>query len=140
MKGTIFVLPILSLALLAFDSSLCPGAQQLVAQAADRPHYSDVSGETKQPTIDDATLRKAAVVFPSVRQINLETSQALSRTNSQKEQQQILAQAQSKQVAMVRSAGISVDQYNQVIQSVRNNPDLETKFASYVKAANGGTK
>jgi hypothetical protein len=136
MTSPIFV-AILSLSSLLFGISLFSGAQ-CITEAADSPPASTTSRQAEQPNIDDATLKKAAVAFPRVRQINVETSQALTQTSSEKERQQILAQAQSKQMTIVRNVGISVDQYNQVIQSVRNDPVLQTKFASYVKAANGG--
>lgn len=129
----------LSLSLLLCGVTFCFADQQRVAQAVGSPNAAQPS-QAAQPTADDATLKKAAVAFPQIRKINQETNEALKETNNEEEQKQILAQAQSKQVTIVRSVGISVHQYNEVIQVVRSNPAVETKFASYVKAAAGDTQ
>ena len=49
------------------------------------------------------------------------------------------AAAQSQKIAAVRNEGLDPQQYNQVIQMVQNDPQLQQKFANYVNQNGGET-
>jgi len=81
--------------------------------------------------LDDATLQKAAKAYVKVKQIVHQEKQANS--SAQPDQ----ASAQSEKIAVVKNEGLDPQQYNQVIQIVQNDPQLQQKFANYVNQ-NGG--
>jgi len=83
--------------------------------------------------IDDATLQKAAKAYVKVKQIVHQEKQANPSGNGAQPQ----ASDQSEKIAAVKNAGLDPQQYNQVIQIVQNDPQLQQKFATYVNQ-NGG--
>jgi hypothetical protein len=85
-------------------------------------------------TVDDATLQKAAKAYVKVKQIVHQTKQANPPSAGAQPEQ---ASAQSEKIAAVKNAGLDPQEYNQVLQMVQNDPQLQQKFASYVNQ-NGG--
>ena len=83
--------------------------------------------------LDDATLQKAAKAYVKVKQIVHQEKQANPSGNGAQPQ----ASDQSEKIAAVKNAGLDPQQYNQVIQIVQNDPQLQQKFATYVNQ-NGG--
>jgi len=83
--------------------------------------------------LDDATLQKAAKAYVKVKQIVHQEKQANPSGNGAQPQ----ASDQSEKIAAVKDAGLDPQQYNQVIQIVQNDPQLQQKFESYVNQ-NGG--
>ena len=90
------------------------------------------AGAQQSAQIDDATLQKAAKAYVKVKQIVHQTKQA-SPAGAQPDQ----ASAQSEKIAAVKTEGLDPQQYNQVIQMVQNDPQLQQKFVNYVNQ-NGG--
>jgi hypothetical protein len=86
------------------------------------------------PTVDDASLKKAARAFPKIRQINLKVREKLKETPAA-QQQHILSQAREQEMMIVRQEGIEPDRYNEIIRKVDGDPVTNAKFASYVKQA-----
>jgi hypothetical protein len=84
--------------------------------------------------VDDATLQKAAKAYVKVKQIVHESKQAQSAASGAQPEQPA---AESEKMAAVRNEGLDPQQYNQVIQMVQNDPQLQQKFANYVNQ-NGG--
>ena len=80
--------------------------------------------------IDDATLQKAAKAYVKVKQIVHQSKQADSAASAQ-------PATQSDKLNAVRDQGLDPQQYNQIIQMVQNDPQLQQKFATYVNQ-NGG--
>jgi hypothetical protein len=85
-------------------------------------------------SIDDATLQKAAKAYVKVKQIVHQEKQASPSSNGS---QPVQAADQSEKMAAVKNEGLDPQQYNQVIQTVQNDPQLQQKFAIYVNQ-NGG--
>jgi Domain of unknown function (DUF4168) len=83
--------------------------------------------------LDDATLQKAAKAYVKVKQIVHQEKQANPSGNAAQPQ----ASDQSEKIAAVKNAGLDPQQYNEVIQIVQNDPQLQQKFATYVNQ-NGG--
>jgi uncharacterized protein DUF4168 len=83
--------------------------------------------------LDDATLQKAAKAYVKVKQIVHQEKQANPSGNGAQPQ----ASDQSEKIAAVKNAGLDPRQYNEVIQIVQNDPQLQQKFATYVNQ-NGG--
>jgi len=86
--------------------------------------------------IDDATLQKAAKAYVKVKQIVHQTKQASPSSASAQPDQ---TAARSEKIAAVKNEGLDIQQYNQVLQTVQNDPQLQQKFASYVTQNGGDT-
>ena len=80
--------------------------------------------------VDDATLQKAAKAYVKVKEIVHQDKQANSGASAQPANQ-------SDKLNAVRDQGLDPQQYNQIIQMVQNDPQLQQKFATYVNQ-NGG--
>ena len=95
---------------------------------------SSASAPAQAAQVDDATLQKAAKAYVKVKQIVHQTKQANPSSEGAQPEQ---ASAQSEKIAAVKNAGLDPQEYNQVLQMVQNDPQLQQKFASYVNQ-NGG--
>jgi Domain of unknown function (DUF4168) len=91
---------------------------------------SSASAPAQNAQVDDATLQKAAKAYVKVKEIVHQSKQANSGASAQ-------PATQSDKLNAVRDQGLDPQQYNQIIQMVQNDPQLEQKFASYVNQ-NGG--
>ena len=91
---------------------------------------SSAAAPAQSGHVDDATLQKAAKAYVKVKQIVHQDKQANSGANAQ-------PATQSDKLNAVRDQGLDPQQYNQIIQMVQNDPQLQQKFATYVNQ-NGG--
>jgi hypothetical protein len=91
---------------------------------------SAASAPAQGASIDDATLQKAAKAYVKVKQIVHQEKQANAAEPPQ-------ASDQSAKMAAVKAEGLDPQEYNQVLQTVQNDPQLQEKFAGYVNQ-NGG--
>jgi hypothetical protein len=114
-----------------------PASSPMNDSGADASAPAAGAQQSAQPAaqIDDATLQKAAKAYVKVKQIVHQTQQASPSSESAAQPDQ--ASAQSEKIAAVKDAGLDPQQYNQVLQTVQNDPQLMQKFASYV-TQNGG--
>jgi hypothetical protein len=85
-------------------------------------------------SVDDATLHKAAQAYVKVKQIVHQAKQDSGDTTAQNSKQ-----IESEKIQAVRSEGLDPMQYNQVIQMVENDPNLQEKFKNYVSQSGGDT-
>jgi hypothetical protein len=86
--------------------------------------------------VDDATLQKAAKAYVKVKQIVHDSKQSEAAGNGAQGDQ---ASSQSAKIAAVRNEGLEPAQYNNIIEMVQNDPQLQQKFASYVNQSGGDT-
>ena len=84
--------------------------------------------------VDDATLQKAAKAYVKVKQIVHQSKQAQSSGNGAQPDQSAV---QSEKIAAVKNEGLEPQQYDQVIQMVQSDPNIQQKFVNYVNQ-NGG--
>ena len=96
------------------------------------------AAESAQPApaaqVDDATLQKAAKAYVKVKQIVHQSKQAQSSGNGAQPDQSAV---QSEKIAAVKNEGLEPQQYDQVIQMVQSDPNIQQKFVNYVNQ-NGG--
>lgn len=125
-------------AALAQDSSPMAnsGTSASSASGAMGESGSMASAPGQSAQVDDATLQKAAKAYVKVKQIVHQSKQAESSSNGAQAEQ---SSAQSEKLAAVRNEGLDPQQYNQVIQMVQNDPQLQQKFAQYVNQNGGDT-
>lgn len=98
--------------------------------SADSMGSSSASAPAQSGQVDDATLQKAAKAYVKVKEIVHQSKQADSATSAQ-------PATNSDKLNAVRGEGLDPQQYNQIIQMVQNDPQLQQKFAAYVNQ-NGG--
>ena len=91
---------------------------------------ASASAPAQSGQVDDATLQKAAKAYVKVKEIVHQDKQANSGEAAQPANQ-------SDKLNAVRDQGLDPQQYNQIIQMVQNDPQLQQKFATYVNQ-NGG--
>ena len=100
------------------------------ASSASSMGASSAAAPAQSGQVDDATLQKAAKAYVKVKEIVHQSKQANSGEASQPANQ-------SDKLNAVRDQGLDPQQYNQIIQMVQNDPQLQQKFATYVNQ-NGG--
>jgi hypothetical protein len=130
MRHNVVLSACLSVAVIVFGAAVCGAAELRLAQGA-----TGLGGYSGAAAVDDATLQKVAFAAVKVMQIKTQASQTLQSTTDASAKQQIMNKAQSDEMAAVRNQGLSIGQYNQVIEAVQKDARLNTKFQSYVAAA-----
>ena len=97
---------------------------------SDSGSAASASAPAQGASIDDATLQKAAKAYVKVKQIVHQEKQANAAQPPQ-------ASDQSAKMAAVKAEGLDPQEYNQVLQTVQNDPQLQQKFAGYVNQDGG---
>jgi len=120
----------------AFALAVLPGVARSQSAAMGAPSGTAASGMSDQ-RVDDATLQHVAKVYVAVRHITNDTKERLARTQDSSEQRQISSQAEAQKLSIVKQEGMDPQRYNNVLQMVANDPDLQQKFLSYVNASGG---
>lgn len=83
---------------------------------------------------EEEKLRSFAVAFLQVDQINREYLPQLQQAASEEEQQQIRQEASEKMLGAVEDAeGITIDEYNQIIEFAQADPDLAKELHGYIQ-------
>jgi hypothetical protein len=101
------------------------------------PEYSGSPGGADPQLIDDATLQHTAKAFVKVTQIVKTEQSVLNRAASDTAKMQAAQQAESEKVAAVKAEGLQPQQYNQVLQLVQTDSNLQEKFLSYLGGSAG---
>lgn len=114
---------LLTTACLAFSSAI---VTQAPAQDAEAP-------AVETPALSDEKLQSFAVAFAEVNKVAEEYSQKVQEVDTEAEQQGLEMEAGQKMVEAVQNTdGISVDEYNEVLQAVQTDPDLAARLNSFV--------
>lgn len=83
---------------------------------------------------DDAKLQSFAVAFLEVDKVKREFAPKLQQAKSEEEQKQIQTEAGQKMVQAVENAeGISVNEYNEIIQSAQADPELAQRLNEIIQ-------
>ena len=98
----------------------------------DIPEYSGAPGADAPQLIDDATLQHTAKAFLKVTQIVKTEQRVLNNAADDSAKMRAAQQAESAKVAAVKAEGLQPQQYNQVLQLVQTDSNLQQKFFSYV--------
>jgi hypothetical protein len=100
--------------------------------AQSNPEYSGPRGSSLPPTIDDVTLKQTARAFVKVRQISQSEQRAVNDAGDDAAKQKAAQQAEAEKVNAVKAEGMQPQQYNQVLEIVRADKNLQQRFLSYV--------
>ena len=117
-------------------SSASEGSSMGASSASGSGAMSDSSAAApaQAAQVDDATLQKAAKAYVKVKEIVHQSKQTNPSSDTAANAQPA---TQSDKLNAVRGEGLEPQQYNQIIQMVQNDPQLQQKFAAYVNQ-NGG--
>lgn len=92
------------------------------------------------PAMDDEKLKSFAVAFLEVTKVT-QSYQPQMEGASPEDQQRLQQEAGEKMVEAVSEAdGISVDEYNMIIQAAQTDPDLAQRINGHITAAAGETQ
>lgn len=83
--------------------------------------------------IDDATLEHAAKAFVKVTKIEQSEDRVFNSAGTDTAKLMVARQAESDKLAAVRAEGLQPQQYDQVLQVVRADSNLQQKFSSYIR-------
>ena len=98
------------------------------------PEYSAPPPDAANPQlIDDATLQRTANAFVKVKQIAQTEKRAVDSASDDAAKMKAAQQAESDKLAAVKAEGLQPQQYNQVLQLVQTDNNLQHKFLSYLK-------
>jgi hypothetical protein len=106
--------------------------------AAGIPEYSGAPGAANPQLIDDATLQHTAKAFVKVTKITQTEQRVLNSAGDEAAKMKAAKQAESDKLAAVKAEGLQPQQYNQVLQLVQTDTNLQQKFLSFVKGGGAG--
>jgi len=108
-----------------------------MAGGASQPGSSSGSAASAsaQAHVDNDTIKKAAAVFPKIQRIAEEAGEAVQKTSDQGQQKQILSAARNRQLSALHDAGITQQEYENVLVALNSDPDVKAKFESYMRGS-----
>jgi hypothetical protein len=101
-------------------SAAAPQAPGAAAQQGDQP--------------SDATVQKVGKALRQAATIRQEYTDRAQTTKSPEQQQQLTEQAQGDMIKAINEQGLSVQQYNQVIQMAQADPSLKERLLSVAQS------
>ena len=129
----------LSALAIGFGLSLgAAGAQDAAPQPAPEaaPQAEMPAGEAQ--STDDAKLKSFAVAFIEVTRVTQSYQPQIESAGSEEDQQRLREEAGEKMVEAVNGAeGITLDEYNTIIQAAQANPELAQRINGHIAEAVG---
>lgn len=117
---------------LAASTVLAPAFAQQATPPTAVPPPSIEAGE--DAAFEDSKLRSFAVAFLEVRKVGEEYRSQLDAAKTPEDQQKVQQEAGGKMVEAVENAGgITVDEYNQIIETAQGDPQLATRINSMIQ-------
>ena len=90
------------------------------------------------PDVSDEKLKSFAVAFLEVSKISQEYKPEFDGAASEEDKQRVQQEAGQKMVEAVNATeGISIDEYNQIIQSAQADPELAQRINGHISQAAG---
>lgn len=111
--------------LFAATPSLAQSTQQQ-QQMQQAPQSSNIS---------DQDLRAYANATEEIQRINQEFSQQLAQADSTEQEQSIRQGAQVEMVEAIEGEGLSVQDYNQIVQAAQTDPEVASRIQEYMGTA-----
>lgn len=108
----------------------------LAVPALAQEQQAPAASESSAPSYSDQQLQAFAVAFLEVDKVKRDYTQRLQNAGSEDAQKTIQSEAsQEMKKAVEGTDGISLDQYNQIIQSAQTDPDLAGKLNNVIGQA-----
>lgn len=111
-------------------------AAQAQTDAPQAPTTMEAPAAGPAAGYDDGKLQSFVVAFLQVDEINRTYAPQLAAAGSEEEQQQVRQQAGEAMVGAVESSGgITVEEYNQIIETAQGNPELAQQINTMIQQA-----
>jgi hypothetical protein len=105
--------------------------------AAPAAHQVEAPAATA-PAVDDSKLESFAVAFIEVTKVTQSYKPQIDAASTPEDQQRLQQEAGKRMVEAVNeSDGITVDEYNQIIQAAQTDPELAQRINSHISDAAG---
>jgi len=115
-------------ATIGISAALVPAAAQQSGRNTTPPPAPGAATQQNQPS--EATVEKVGKALRNMSAIRQEYAAKAQSTKSQQEQKQLTDHAQSDMTKAISDQGLSVQQYNQVIQMAQADPNLKQRLLS----------
>ena len=106
-------------------------ATALAQQYAPPPQSSMSPAASRGAAVSPQTLAKFRQAYQSVKSIEKEYSAKMQQTRSNKVAMSLREQAQSKMASAVKSAGLTIPQFNQVMVLMQREPALRKQVLGH---------
>jgi len=115
----------LGLATVSTIAIAAPGDSNPNAGQADQ-------GQTQRPAangpVSDATVGKAGAALHDIAKVQQDYSSKLNAAGSNEEKRSLTEQANAEAVQAIQSHGLSVQEYSNVVQTARSDPQLKQRL------------
>lgn len=91
-------------------------------EGADSPGKS--MEKQQSATIKPATKEKFIEAYSDITGVQQKYSQKLQNIDDKNKARELQQQAQTEMVSIIEDEGLSIKQYNQIVNQMRNNPEL----------------
>jgi len=82
------------------------------------------AGAAAEMAVDDATVDKFVVAYQDIVALQQDYSQQIQAAGDQQQAQQLQQEAQQKMMGAVKDAGLTIQEYNTIIQKAQNDPQF----------------
>lgn len=107
-------------------------------EAAPTPAPGVESPAAAAPELDDGKLKSFATAFLQVNKVTKQYQPQIAAAGTPEDQQRLRQEAGEKMVEAVNgSQGISVDEYNSIIQAAQTDPELAQRINGHITEAAG---
>ena len=114
------------------------GASLGVAAAQETAPAPEMEAPAAAPSVDDDKLKSFAVAFLEVTKVTQEYQPQIAAAGTPEDQQRLQQEAGERMVEAVNEAdGITVDEYNMIIQAAQTDPELAQKINGHITEAAG---
>jgi len=130
--GTRLLRPLAAAVVSAAVLTLTPAANAQMSQTPARPQTQSPQGQSPSPTISDQKLDAAAAAMGQVTDIRQNYEQKIAKAPPS-DKQQITDEANTAMKKAVADQGLSVDEYNTILQTAQNDPAVRQRFAQHIR-------
>jgi len=107
--------------------AVTPSVAQQTQQGGRGAAAPQSGATTQQGKLSDATVQKVGTALRQMATIRQEYSERAQSTTAPQQQKELTDQAQTEMVKVISDQGLSVQQYNQVIQMAQADPGLKER-------------
>ncbi|NMG40086.1 DUF4168 domain-containing protein [Chelativorans sp. ZYF759] len=133
LRDSLIALSVLGLAAGPLAVSGAAAQDQVQPPAAEAPTTMEAPAAAN---FDEGTLRSFVVAFLQVDEINRTYLPQMQEADTPEEQQQVQQQATQEMVLVVENAeGISVEEYNSIIETAQADPELANQINELIREA-----
>ena len=108
--------------------ALSPWAAMAQGGAQSQPPAGMQQGAAAN--VDEATLEKFVLAYADIQELQQEFATDLEQVSSQEEAAALQQETQQKMIRVVEESGLSVPEYNNVVQALEQDPELRAKVES----------